>query len=227
MRTLLEVAVGAILGHEPAGRFGLIAADPARLGATGAEGYAMEALSVGRVHQTAGEIGQASGSLQTLILVERPNEGAQEGAQQEPGRLWVVDGWKLLRAAGTRADLRGAPLRGAQLMGARLTGADLSEADLSGADLEKADLSGAILTGATLRGSTLYRAGLRGADLTEAELCRADLQHTDLQETVLTRTALRGADLWEAYLWNVDVSQAFVDGADLDRASRPQGKAAM
>ena len=96
----------------------------------------------------------------TLLLVAY---GADEvlGRDDTEGKLWcprvavvaLADGERLLREAGSGADLsgadlRGANLRGADLRGANLRGADLSGANLSGADLRWADLSGADLSGA-------------------------------------------------------------------------------
>ncbi len=54
----------------------------------------------------------------------------------------------LEKAAGARADLRGADLRGADLRGADLYGANLRGADLYGADLRGANLGGKKLAGA-------------------------------------------------------------------------------
>lgn len=208
-RGLVDLAVAACAPDADAGDFRLIAADPVELAVHGAPAVARAAVDDGRTARTAAEVAALGGTLQALVLVA-PDTGQ--------GRLWVLDGWRLLRADAAGADLRGAPLRGARLQAARLTTADLSEADLAGADLEKADLSGANLTGADLTAASLFSASLQKADLTESSLCRADLRHADMRESVCVRTALRGADLWGAYLWNVDVSQAFTEGLDVERA---------
>ena len=59
----------------------------------------------------------------------------------------------LEKAAGARADLRGADLGGANLYGADLGGADLGDADLYGANLYGANLRGANLRGKKLAGA--------------------------------------------------------------------------
>lgn len=207
-RRLVDLAVAACAPDADAEDFRLVAVDPVALAVRGAPAVVRAAIDEGRTARTAAEVAAAAGTLQALVLVSRP----------DTGRLWVLDGWRLLRADAAGADLRGAPLRGAQLQAARFTTVDLSEADLTGADLEKADLSGANLTGADLTAASLFSASLQKADLTESSLCRADLRHADMRESVCVRTALRGADLWGAYLWNVDVSQAFTEGLDVERA---------
>ena len=91
--------------------------------------------------------GMASGGLpaRTLLLVAY---GADEvlGRDDTEGKLRcprvavvaLADGERLLREAGSGADLRGA-----DLSGANLRGADLSGANLRGANLSRADLRGA------------------------------------------------------------------------------------
>ena len=123
----------------------------------------------------------------TLLLVAY---GADEvlGRDDTEGRLQcprvavvaLADGERLLREAGSGADLRGADLRRANLRRANLRWANLSEANLrranlSGADLRGADLSWANLSGADLRGANLRWANLREANLSEANLSGADL----------------------------------------------------
>lgn len=211
-RGLLAVAIQTCAEPGPPERYGLIVTDAAALGTLGALRAVEEARKSGRV--SVGENPSLRDKeLQTFVLARLTT-----GRLPVVEALWVLDGWRMLRARGEGADLRGARLRGAQLRGARLQGADLTDADLSGADLEKADLSDADLTGANLSGANLFSAGLQNADLTEAEMCRADLRHVDLRGATLVRTAFRGADFWGAYLWNVNLSEAFTDGADVERA---------
>lgn len=216
-RQLIDLAVAACAPGADTQRF-LVAVEPVVLASRGVPAVAREALDDGRTARTAADVTAVEGTLQTLVLIERA-----DGAH---GRLWVVDGWRLLRADATGADLRGAPLRGARLQAARLASADLSEADLTAAGLEKADLSGANLTGADLTAACLFSASLQKADLTESSLCRADLRHADMRDSICVRTAMRGADLWGAYLWNVDVSQAFTEGLDIERADFLNAKVA-
>ena len=112
----------------------------------------------------------------TLLLVAY---GADEvlGRDDTEGKLRcprvavvaLADGERLLREAGSGADLRWANLSGANLSRADLSGANLRWADLSGANLRWADLSGANLSGADLRGADLRGANLSGADLSRAE----------------------------------------------------------
>ena len=128
----------------------------------------------------------------TLLLVAY---GADEvlGRDDTEGKLRcprvavvaLADGERLLREAGSWADLRGANLRGADLRGADLSGADLRRANLRGADLRWANLSGADLSGANLRWANLSGADLSGANLSGANLSGANLRWADL----------RGADL--------------------------------
>lgn len=209
-RRLIDLAVAACAPGADAESFHLVAVDPVALAMRGASAVTRVAIEEGRTVRTAAEVAAVEGSLQSLVLLQPATTG--------PGRLWILAGWRLLRADAAGADLRGAPLGGARLEGARLATADLSEADLTGAHLEKADLSAANLTGADLTGASLFSASLQRADLTESSLCRADLRHADMRESVCVRTALRGADLWGAYLWNVDVTQAFIEGLDVERA---------
>ena len=96
--------------------------------------------------------GMASGGFpaRTLLLVAY---GADEvlGRDDTEGKLRcprvavvaLADGERLLREAGSGADLRGADLRRANLRGANLRWASLSEANLSEANLSGANLSGA------------------------------------------------------------------------------------
>lgn len=210
-RALVDVATEACAVTIRCGSYGLASASGAWLGSVGPAGVVDAALQSGGLCTTASELTDRGGALEALVLAELSSDSV-------PTKLWVLDGWSLLRAHGSAVDLRGASLRGAQLRGARLRGADLTDADLSGADMEKADLSDANLTGATLAGTILFSSSLQRADLTEADLSRADLRHADMRDSVCVRTALRGADLWGAYMWNVDVTQAFTVGTDLSRA---------
>ena len=66
----------------------------------------------------------------------------------------LVDGERLLREAGSRANLSHADLSGANLSDADLAGANLSHADLYGANLSDANLYGADLTGWTIDPTT-------------------------------------------------------------------------
>ena len=98
----------------------------------------------------------------TLLLVaygagEVLGRGDTEGKLRCPrvAVVALVDGERLLREAGSGADLRWANLSGADLRWANLRGADLRGADLRGADLRGADLSGADLSGADLSGANL------------------------------------------------------------------------
>jgi hypothetical protein len=94
----------------------------------------------------------------------------------------LVDGERLLREAGsganlTCANLTRAYLTRAYLTYAVLTGADLTDADLTGANLTRAVLTGAVLTGADLTGADLTGANLTRANLTGAVLTGADLTY--------------------------------------------------
>ena len=127
--------------------------------------------------------GMASGGFpaRTLLLVaygadEVLGRGDTEGKLRCPrvAVVALVDGERLLREAGSGADL---------------SGADLRLADLRGADLRWAVLRWAVLRGADLRG-----ADLRGADLRLADLREADLREADLSGAVLRGADLRGAE---------------------------------
>ena len=134
--------------------------------------------------------GMASGGIpaRTLLLVAYA-AGEVLGRDVTAGKLRcprvavvaLVDGERLLREAGTGADLRGANLRGADLRGANLRGADLRGANLRGADLTCAYLTCAYLTRANLRGADLRGAHLADADLADADLTRADLADANLR----------------------------------------------
>ena len=87
----------------------------------------------------------------------------------------VIDGERLIRERGRRADLHGADLRRADLYRA-----DLRSANLHGADLRRADLRRADLHGADLRDTFLGRADLRDADLHGANLHGTFLGGTNL-----------------------------------------------
>ena len=124
--------------------------------------------------------GMASGGIpaRTLLLVAYA-AGEVLGRDVTAGKLRcprvavvaLVDGERLLREAGTGADLRGANLRGADLRGANLRGADLTCAYLTCAYLTRANLRGA-----DLRGAHLADADLADADLTRADLADANLR---------------------------------------------------
>ena len=143
----------------------------------------------------------------TLLLVAY---GADEvlGRDDTEGKLRcprvavvaLADGERLLREAGSganlrRANLRGADLSWADLVGSDLRGSDLSGSDLSGADLSGADLSWANLSGTNLSGTNLRGANLRGANLSWANLGGADLVGSDLGGANLGGSDLSGADL--------------------------------
>ena len=128
--------------------------------------------------------GMASGGIpaQTLLLVAT-HSGDVLGADSTVGKsrhsrvavVAIVDGERLLRESGARADLRSAYLGGADLRSADLRGANLRGANLRGADLGSAYLGGADLRGAYLRSAYLGGANLRGAYLRSADLGGADL----------------------------------------------------
>jgi hypothetical protein len=99
----------------------------------------------------------------------------------------------LEKAAGARANLRGADLGGANLRGANLRGANLRGADLGGADLGGANLGGANLRGADLGGANLRGADLGGADLGGADLGGANLRGADLGGADLYGKKIAGA----------------------------------
>jgi uncharacterized protein YjbI with pentapeptide repeats len=69
----------------------------------------------------------------------------------------LIDGARLVREFGHKANLSGA-----NLYGANLCGADLSGANLYGANLYRANLYLANLRGANLRGANLFGADLSG-----------------------------------------------------------------
>ena len=143
-------------------------------------------------------LGMASGGIPAITLLLVAYRKA-DVLGERPGKLRttevavvaIVDGARLLRERGARANLHGANLRGADLYGANLYGANLYGANLYGADLREADLRGADLYGASLR-----RADLRGADLREAYLYGASLYGASLRRADLRRVDLRGADLY-------------------------------
>lgn len=112
----------------------------------------------------------------------------------------IIDGYKLVKDQGARANLQGANLQGADLGSANLRGVDLRLAKLQGAYLQWADLQGANLQRANLQGADLKGANLQGADLRLADLRGVDLQWADLQGAYLRLADLRGANL-EMVLW--------------------------
>ena len=138
----------------------------------------------------------------TLLLVAY---GADEvlGRDDTEGKLRcprvavvaLADGERLLREAGSGANLRRANLRGSDLSWADLRGADLGGADLRGADLRGADLSGTNLRGANLGWANLVGSDLRRANLGGANLRRANLGWANLVGSDLRRADLSGADL--------------------------------
>lgn len=219
LRPLIDVAVEVVTGGPATDRHVLVPLSAAAACATGVHEAVAASLATGRRHRTARDLADANAGLDLFALVALAPDVV------EVLDVWVIEGWRLLRAHGAGVDLRGARLRGAALRGARLWGAHLGETDLRGADLVKAELAYADLTGADLAGSDLYSASLKGANLTEASLCRTDLRNADLRDARCIRTAFRGADFWMAYLWKVDMSQAFTDGADLERADHLDQKA--
>ena len=161
--------------------------------------------------------GMASGGIpaRTLLLVAYTcsdvlGRGVNAGKLRCPrvAVVALVDGERLLREAGTRADLRYANLRDADLTGANLTGANLTGANLTGADLRDADLRYADLTGANLTGANLTGANLTGADLRDA-----DLRYADLTGANLTGANLTGADLTGASLRGANLTGANLTGA--------------
>ena len=145
--------------------------------------------------------GMASGGIPAITLLLVAYRRA-DVLGEHPGRLRtsevavvaIVDGARLLREEGARADLREANLREADLRGANLYGADLHGANLYGADLREANLYGADLREADLR-----EANLREADLREANLYGADLHGEKLTKTPLFITNL---------LWQVTITTA-------------------
>lgn len=165
-------------------------------------------------------VGMASGGFPavTLLLVAYRSDRAR-GTEDKvrTDRVAVadlVDGARLVREHGSRADLCWANLSGANLSRASLSGADLSEANLSGADLSRAHLSGANLFGANLRGANLYGAYLYGT-----YLHGADLPGANLHGAYLPGANLSGANLSGAYLSGANLSGANLSGADLYRVN--------
>lgn len=129
--------------------------------------------------------GMASGLIpaRTLLLVAYQS-GDVLGREDERGKLRIagqvhvvsiIDGERLVREHGARANLIRANLSGAYLSGADLAGANLSVANLIRANLAVADLTGANLSRANLSGANLARADLAGANLAGADLTGADL----------------------------------------------------
>ena len=149
--------------------------------------------------------GMASGGIPaiTLLLVayrraDVLGEGPDKLRTTEVAVVAIVDGARLLREEGARANLYGANLREADLYGANLYGANLRGANLYGADLREADLSGANLHGTYLS----------GADLREADLRVADLRGADLYGANLSGAGLYGANLRGANLYGANLSGA-------------------
>ena len=122
--------------------------------------------------------GMASGGIpaRTLLLVAYRSVdvvGRDEDKLRIGGvvaSVAFVDGERLVREHGQRANLQDADLRGSNLRGADLRGADLRDADLQGADLQYADLQGADLQYADLQKANLQDANLRGANLQDADI---------------------------------------------------------
>lgn len=109
--------------------------------------------------------GMASGGVpaRTLLLVAYRHADVV-GSDDVAGKLRIggqvasvalVDGERLIREHGKRANLRGADLQGTNLRNAVLRGAELRGADLRGADLQDANLQDASLRYAQLRGADL------------------------------------------------------------------------
>ena len=114
--------------------------------------------------------GMASGGIpaRTLLLVAY-READVVGRDDAEGKLRIgaevatvalIDGERLIREHGSRADIRSANLRGAFLQNA-----DLQGANLRGAYLQAAYLEGAFLRDAHLQGTYLQDAYLPGAEL--------------------------------------------------------------
>ena len=139
--------------------------------------------------------GMASGSIPaiTLLLVAY-NDADVLGRTESEGKfrassmrvVELLDGAKLLREHGTRADLAGANLTRANFTRAYLAGANLTRANLTRTDLTRAYLTGADLAGANLARANLARAYLAGAYLTRTDLTRANLTGANLTRTDLT-----------------------------------------
>ena len=177
--------------------------------------------------------GMASGSIpaRTLLLVAYTCSDVL-GRDEVEGKLRcprvavvaLVDGERLLRETGTRANLTDANLRYANLTDAdlryaNLTDADLTGANLTGANLRHANLTGANLTDANLRHANLTDANLRHANLTDANLRYANLRYDNLTRGDLTRANLRGADLRGADLTDADLRYANLRYANLRGAN--------
>ena len=143
--------------------------------------------------------GMASGGIpaRTLLLVAYRSAdvvGRDEDKLRIGGvvaSVALVDGERLVREHGQRANLRGANLRAADLRAADLRYADLRYADLQNADLQNANLRGADLQDADLQGADLQGANLRGADLQDADLQGADLQGADLRGAIREETSAK------------------------------------
>lgn len=213
--TLLDVAA-AYAELDAAADLHLVPVRPGEMAIHETEAIAQAGVSNENFAATAAELAAFGADLETLLIVSRGPDG-------ELAEWWTVDGWALLREAGTGLDLRGALLAGGRLTGANFSGCDLSEANLARAELTKADFTDAKLVGTDLSGATLLSATLKNADLTEADLSRCDLRHGDLRGTRCTRTAFRGADLWNAYTWNTTLDEAFTNGVDVLRADDLSG----
>ena len=159
--------------------------------------------------------GMASGGIPAITLLLVAYRKA-DVLGERPGKLRttevavvaIVDGARLLREGGARADLRGADLREANLREAKLHGADLRGTKLRGTNLYGANLYGANLYGADLYGANLYGADLRGSNLREANLREADLYGADLRGVNLRQADLRGVDLYGANLRGADLRGA-------------------
>ena len=145
--------------------------------------------------------GMASGGIpaRTLLLVAYRSAdvvGRDEDKLRIGGvvaSVALVDGERLVREHGQRANLRGANLRGANLLAADLQYADLRYADLQDVNLRYADLRDVNLRYADLQDADLQNANLRGADLQNANLRGVNLRGADLQCFDLQDAKLRGA----------------------------------
>lgn len=207
----IKIVVNACTGQSDVANFAIASVDGASLSAHGVQATAQACLENGEFAQNWQDFRLGSPSLKTLLLMGLKG-------QSKLDKLWVLDGWSLVRTRCEAADLSGVNLVGADLRGARLAGALLSDADLRRADMEKADLTNTDLKGACLIGCSLFSATLQRADCTEADLSRTDLRHADMRSAICVRTAFNGADAWSAYMWDVDLSLAFTNGADFERA---------
>ena len=175
--------------------------------------------------------GMASGGIpaRTLLLVAYRSVdvvGRDEDKLRIGGvvaSVAFVDGERLVREHGQRAnlqdaDLRGSNLQGADLQNANFRGADLRGSNLRGADLRGADLRDADLQGADLQYADLRDADLQGADLQDANLRGANLQDVNLRGSNLQDANLRGANLRDADLRGADLRDADLRDADLQGA---------